>query len=99
MLFLSSVLTVIAPQRHSPSIPISSISTDFCLILAHNVRAYRTQITFATQPNQIGSSGAARLLGVAVIVRVEFQGHQVLIVELSSSRKGLLFGAVDAEAE
>lgn len=42
MLFLSGVLTVIAPQRHLPSIPISSIFTDCCLILVHNYLLYGT---------------------------------------------------------
>lgn len=39
------------------------------------------------------------MLGVVVITRVEFQGHQVLVVKLSISRKGLRFGAVNAEPE
>lgn len=40
-----------------------------------------------------------RLLGIVVNFRDEFQGHQVLIIELSISRKSLLLSAVDAEAE
>jgi hypothetical protein len=38
-------------------------------------------------------------LTVSVFVGAEFQGHQVFVVELSGSRKGLLLGAVDAEGE
>jgi hypothetical protein len=41
---------------------------------------------------------AKRMLGVAVIIRVECQGHQVLIIELSTSRKYLQFSTICAEA-
>ncbi|WP_181314517.1 hypothetical protein [Phormidesmis priestleyi] len=39
---------------------------ELLLILRHNVRAHRTQITFASQPITFIRSGAARLLDRAV---------------------------------